>query len=181
MSRLNRTRNALQWGGCPIEVASLAFFDIETTGLRPDRGARITETVLDRDGVRFNWERDSVNDSTFPSQLPCLFDHLCAGVVVGHNVQFDLRFVAYEADRHGYRGWPRTRGGRPHEGSLVSLLRTAQSTRRRGSDVPAAGQLSREGDPAHRSPAGGSAPSPSSRLSARPRRRRARRAAGKGA
>lgn len=88
----------------PIETTALRFFDIETTGLRPDRGARITEIALvDRGGAQLDWrrERDATDLSTV---LPGLFDHLQAGVVVGHNVRFDFRFVAYEADRLGLRG-----------------------------------------------------------------------------
>ena len=45
-----------QWADCPLQVASLVFFDLETTGLRPDRGARIREiAVLGHDGIRFDW------------------------------------------------------------------------------------------------------------------------------
>ena len=44
----------------PIRIASVVFFDLETTGLRPDRGARITEmAVVDQEGIRFNWAADA--------------------------------------------------------------------------------------------------------------------------
>jgi DNA polymerase III alpha subunit (gram-positive type) len=36
--------------------------------------------------------------------IPALFDHLEAGVVVGHNLSFDFRFVAYEAARRNLSG-----------------------------------------------------------------------------
>lgn len=93
-----------QRADCPIEVASLLFFDIETTGLRPDRGAQITEIALvNHTGICFDWkhERDS---SELSGQLITLFGHFRNSVVVGHNLQFDFRFVAYEADRRDLRG-----------------------------------------------------------------------------
>ena len=44
----------------PIRTASVVFFDLETTGLRPDRGARITEmAVVDQEGIRFDWAADA--------------------------------------------------------------------------------------------------------------------------
>ncbi|NBC16964.1 MAG: 3'-5' exonuclease [Bacteroidetes bacterium] len=95
------------WPGCLIRVAPLLFFDIETTGLRPDRGARITEMALvDRGEVRFAWEGASSAPDEHPvaAQLPPLLQHLQAGVVVGHNVSFDVGFIAYEAERVGYAG-----------------------------------------------------------------------------
>jgi DNA polymerase III epsilon subunit-like protein len=88
----------------PISVASLLFFDLETTGLRPDRGARITElAVVDHATVRYDWKHKRGRTSV-AEQLPILIDHLSRGVVVGHNLQFDFRFVAYEADRLGLPG-----------------------------------------------------------------------------
>jgi DNA polymerase III epsilon subunit-like protein len=96
--------NPAQWPDCPIEVAALLFFDIETSGLRPDRGARITEiAVLDRQGLRFSWEQATGADDV-DEHLPTLFHYLSGGVVVGHNVGFDFRFVAYVANRLGYQG-----------------------------------------------------------------------------
>lgn len=93
-----------QWADYPIEVAPLFFFDIETTGLRPDRGAEITEMALvDHAGVPFAWNR-AQDASELSDQLTLLFHHFCDGIVVGHNLQFDFHFVAYEADRLGLRG-----------------------------------------------------------------------------
>ncbi len=95
----------IQWAGLPIRVPPFRFFDIETTGLRPDRGARITEVaVVDQTSVRFDWTREQggIGDSAWPQMLRILFDHLRTGVVVGHNLRFDFRFITYEAERHGY-------------------------------------------------------------------------------
>lgn len=86
----------------PLRAASLVFFDLETTGLRPDRGARISEmAVADQDGVRFDWssDQDPPADPTVARQLPHLVEHLQAGIVVGHNLPFDFRFLTYEAER----------------------------------------------------------------------------------
>lgn len=96
-----------QWADCPIEVASFLYFDIETSGLRPDRGARILEiAVLGSSDIDCHWVRENVDhgDDSVVNQLPDLLDVLTQGIVVGHNVGFDLRFVAYEADRLGYSG-----------------------------------------------------------------------------
>lgn len=92
---------------CSIELASFAFLDIETTGLRADRGARITEiAILKRGGDRYVWQQDknNISDKNLASQLPTVLDHLTAGVVIGHNVIFDLRFIAYETERLGFPG-----------------------------------------------------------------------------
>ncbi len=95
------------WLDCPVRVAPLIFFDIETTGLRPDRGARVSEAaVLDGQGVRLAWQcgAEDAGGNPFARVLPDLLDRLAAGIVVGHNLRFDLRFVAYEAERLGRRG-----------------------------------------------------------------------------
>lgn len=88
----------------PIRVAPLLFFDIETTGLRPDRGAQITEVaVVDHTAVRYDWKR-SREATPLADALVALIGHLERGIVVGHNLAFDFRFVAYEADRLGLPG-----------------------------------------------------------------------------
>ncbi|WP_146110112.1 hypothetical protein [Salinibacter sp. 10B] len=47
------------------------FFDLETTGLRPDRGARITEmAVVDQECIRFDWAADAEP----PSDADALLD-----------------------------------------------------------------------------------------------------------
>lgn len=95
------------WRRRPVRVGSLVFVDIETTGLRPDRGARITEVaVVDARGVRYRWEREAGGEKpppVAPEVLRAWLEHLRGGVVVGHNLRFDLGFVAYEAEQHG---WP---------------------------------------------------------------------------
>lgn len=96
-----------QWADHPLRTASLVFFDLETTGLRPDRGARICEmAVVGPEGIRYDWTspHDPPPDEAVAPQLPVLFDHLRDAVVVGHNLQFDFRFVTYEAERLGQRG-----------------------------------------------------------------------------
>jgi DNA polymerase III epsilon subunit-like protein len=91
----------------PLRAASLVFFDLETTALRPDRGGRIREiAVADREGLRFDWksETDPPSDATVARQMPGLLDVLRDAVVVGHNLSFDFRFVTYEAERLDHPG-----------------------------------------------------------------------------
>ena len=97
----------LQWTHRPITVSRLLFFDIETTGLRPDRGGQSVEmAVVDRNGERFSWHQHEAtpHDGALKQALIGLLPELCAGVVVGHNVQFDFGFIAYEAERYGLEG-----------------------------------------------------------------------------
>lgn len=107
MNSPDASRRIQQRADCPIEAAALLFFDIETTGLRPDRRGHITEiALLDREGVRLDWRRmpGNADDDRLSTPLPALFDLLPGGVVVGHNVRFDLHVIAYAADRRGLRG-----------------------------------------------------------------------------
>ncbi len=92
---------------CTIEMASFSFLDIETTGLHPNKGARITEVAILKRGMpRYYWVRDNIEnyDESFSNQFPILLNYLAQGVVVGHNVGFDLEFIAYELDRLGGTG-----------------------------------------------------------------------------
>jgi DNA polymerase III epsilon subunit-like protein len=104
----------------PLRTATLRFLDIETTGLRPDRGARITEVALiDREEPVLDWRgpaherpaektgpaRDPLEDDVLRDDLPRLTAALDVGTVVGHNLSFDLDFIAYEADRLGTGGF----------------------------------------------------------------------------
>lgn len=87
-----------------IELTNFHFFDIETTGLRPDRGAKITElSILNRNSQLYSWRRNSDTD-IFYDELPKILELLHKGVVVGHNLQFDFWFLSYEADRRGIEG-----------------------------------------------------------------------------
>lgn len=107
MKSIGNLRESQPGSGQSVERASFAFFDIETTGLRPDRGARITEiAILNRSGEQFHWKQheNEISDENLADQLPSVLDHLTTGVVVGHNVGFDLRFIAYETERLGFRG-----------------------------------------------------------------------------
>lgn len=85
-----------------VEIASLLFFDIETTGLRPDKGARVTEiALLDRNKSLCAWSISEDQDyfSELQERLPSLIEHLNGGVVIGHNISFDLNFITYFADK----------------------------------------------------------------------------------
>lgn len=95
------------WTDLPLRTAPLFFFDLETTALRPDRGGRIREmAVVDQNGIRFDWRGDAASprDDAVAHQLPKLVDHLEAGIAVGHNLHFDVRFLTYEAERLGLGG-----------------------------------------------------------------------------
>lgn len=95
------------WSDRPIRTASLVFFDLETTALRPDRGGRICEiAVIGADGVQLDWstDRDPPPDEAVRSQLPLLIEALQTGIVVGHNLSFDFHFLTYEAERLGHDG-----------------------------------------------------------------------------
>jgi len=62
--------------------------------------------AVDHDGVRLHWESEAPRpaDETVARRLPPLLDVLETGVVVGHNLQFDVRFLTYEAKRLKLRG-----------------------------------------------------------------------------
>ena len=97
----------MTWTDRPLRTAPLVFFDLETTALRPDRGGRICEmAVVDQNGIRFDWCSDAASprDDAVSRQLPTLVGHLESGIVVGHNLQFDFRFLTYEAERLALNG-----------------------------------------------------------------------------
>ena len=89
-----------------LELANLLFFDIETTGLRPDRGAKITEvSILNRNSQIYSWQSDvKPGANSFSDELPIILNHLKKGVVVGHNLPFDFWFISHEADKLGMDG-----------------------------------------------------------------------------
>lgn len=91
----------------PISTAPLLFFDIETTGLRPDRGGQITEMVaIDGNRVVYEWlaAAHGTLEASATRELPRLFRLIGASVLVGHNLAFDLSFLSYEAQRHRIHG-----------------------------------------------------------------------------
>ena len=107
MQSIEHLREAQPKPNQSIERSAFVFFDIETTGLRPDRGARITEmALLNRSNELLLWEQseNTISDEKLAAQLPSVLKHLTSGVVVGHNLQFDLKFIAYETERLGFRG-----------------------------------------------------------------------------
>ncbi len=90
-----------------IELSRLVFFDIETTGLRPDRGGEIIEVaILNRSNPLFVWQTNPDNKTNLVSkQLPEIIEQLHSAVVVGHNLAFDLWFISYESNRIGLEGF----------------------------------------------------------------------------
>lgn len=101
--RISRPFNDLS-----IELANLIFLDLETTGLRPDRGARITELeIISRNHRVLSWNQNESKDSgkSIESIIPKLGNIIENSVIVGHNIKFDLRFLAYYAERLVIRGF----------------------------------------------------------------------------
>jgi DNA polymerase III epsilon subunit-like protein len=107
----------MQWADTPVDVATKVYFDLETSGLRPDRGARITEiAVVGSRGARMNWQWADVEterpvggdcyDRTVTPHLARLTDVLTRGVVIGHNLSFDFDFLTYEIERLHKRADP---------------------------------------------------------------------------
>jgi len=91
-----------------LELTSLLFLDIETTGLYPERGAKITEVaLLNRSEVVLSWFRNAKdpNEPYISELLPELTKLFGKGVIVGHNVKFDLKFIAYEMERYKKSGF----------------------------------------------------------------------------
>ena len=96
------------WVHVPLRVAPLLFFDVESTGRRPDRGARLTEwAVVDHCGLCVHETlapKKEGYDAALADRLGRLFGIFRDGIVVGHHLAFDLGFVAREADRLGIAG-----------------------------------------------------------------------------
>lgn len=100
-------RSMDSWSDRPLELAPLVFFDLETTGIRPDRRGHIVEiAVVDTDAVLHAWatDRSRPRDTVIARQCRTLYDLFANRIVVGHNLQFDFGFLAHEADRIGLRG-----------------------------------------------------------------------------
>lgn len=89
-----------------IELSNLIFLDIETSGIRPDRGAKITElSILNRNSQQLLWRTNAYTESDMIAKvLPTILKQLKRGVVVGHNLPFDFWFITYECNRYGLEG-----------------------------------------------------------------------------
>lgn len=96
----------------PIIVAPLRFLDIETSGLRADRGGRITElALLSGTDPLIEWTLPELydigskdHDSDVRSLLVRVIEESDVTILVAHNAPFDLRFLAYECRRLGVDG-----------------------------------------------------------------------------
>jgi DNA polymerase-3 subunit epsilon len=104
----------------PFEALPLVCVDVETTGLSPDKGARVCEVALLRSeggrevarfeslvqpqqpippevvGVHGITDAMVAEAPVFAALLPDIHGLLQGAVVVGHNVHFDLRFLRHE-------------------------------------------------------------------------------------
>ena len=81
-----------------IDDAPLVYLDLETTGLHPDRGHEITEiAILDRGGIRLHSEIEGEAEERLALQEAS--SNIEGLIVVGHNITFDLRFIAERSRR----------------------------------------------------------------------------------
>jgi len=88
-----------------IERTPFIFLDIETTGLHPEKGAVVTEiAMLNRYNQFYHWKFVKNHNEQLAVALEHIMSQLTAGVVVGHNVGFDLGFLAYKSDLFKGRG-----------------------------------------------------------------------------
>lgn len=107
MRTISELREIASHGNLSIERAGFIFFDIETTGLYAEKGAKIIESAcVSRDTILQDWSQDAheASDDLLVKMLPELMRHLKKGVVVGHNICFDLNFIAYKAEKLGLGG-----------------------------------------------------------------------------
>ncbi len=107
IKKISNLRSQKPNSNTSLELANLLFFDIETTGLRPDRGAKITDvSILNRNSQIYFWRSGLKTgaSSFFSNELPIILKHFKKGAVVGHNLPFDFWFISYEADKLGIEG-----------------------------------------------------------------------------
>jgi DNA polymerase III epsilon subunit-like protein len=102
MTSVNQLRRGPYNLDSSVELVNFLFLDTETSGLKPNRSCRITEiAILDRSDALFSWYTNSHEQLINFEHIPKLFMILKDGVVVAHNLKFDLSFIAYEASVHG--------------------------------------------------------------------------------
>ena len=113
-----------------VKEARLAFLDVETTGLFPTTGDRIVEIGVvvcrgAREMEQLSWlvnpdrpipqavqqihgisDRDVVDCPPFNVVAVEICNALCDSWIVGHNIQFDIAFLAMEIAKAGYRITP---------------------------------------------------------------------------
>lgn len=89
-----------------LENVLLTFIDLETTGMRPDRGAKIIEAVvLNRYDVICNWKMCNSSREKIDNELLIEIRKVISkGVVIGHNLPFDAWFISYECEKRGLEG-----------------------------------------------------------------------------
>ena len=84
--------------------APLVYLDLETTGLYPEKGHRITEIgLIDGGGTRLHRDLEDSDDDAEIKALNQLANELADLVVVGHNILFDLQFMAERGHRLGVK------------------------------------------------------------------------------
>lgn len=99
-------RQRLRWrASWRLEDAPLLFVDLETTGLHPERGHRIVEAaIFDAGGLRYHDECFASGERADESDRAIVVETTRAianKVVVGHNIPFDLQFLAERCQRLG--------------------------------------------------------------------------------
>lgn len=96
-------RQRLRWGpSWSIDDAPLLFFDLETTGLYPERGHRIVQVaIFDAGGLRYERGHhcDPMSEQDERAMVEDVAGAVAHKIVVGHNIPFDLRFLAERSRR----------------------------------------------------------------------------------
>jgi DNA polymerase-3 subunit epsilon len=97
----------LRWQpGWGIDEAPLLFVDLETTGLYPERGHQIIEAaIFDAGGLRYHSGQPlsgaalDDDERAMVREVVQIVEHK---VVIGHNIPFDLGFIAERCRRLGF-------------------------------------------------------------------------------